>query len=438
MSPRQAKSIPAQARIKTLNHDGKGVARVDNKAVFIGDALPGETVLFHYTRRGRHYDEGVLEEVLQPSVSRVSPRCGHYATCGGCCLQHLSGEVQIEVKQAMLLQDLARIGSVTPEHVLLPLTADQWGYRRKARLGIRYVRKKGRLLVGFRERQGRYLADLGRCEVLHPSVGLRLQALATLIQGLNTFEHIPQVEVAVGDGRPALVLRHLQPLEDRDLAKLRHFERWYSLAVYLQPGGPATARPLSDGQGRLSYRLPEHDVDIAFSPTDFIQVNGAVNRKLVSLVVELMDAQPGESALDLFCGVGNFTLPMARRFQRVTAVEGDDGLVQRARDNAARHGLTHVDVHTCDLSGGLGGQSWWREGAHKVLLDPPRTGAREVVEALSPVKPRRIVYVSCNPATLARDARLLVHQQGYRLTQVAAVDMFPHTAHVEAVAVFDK
>ena len=436
--PKKPEQKLYQADVTALSSEGRGVARVDNKAVFIDDALPGDTVLFHYTRRKRHYDEGVMDTVVAPSPERVEPACRHFALCGGCCLQHLAGAEQIKVKQTQMLEDLTRIGGVTPEQILTPVTAGQWGYRRKARLGVRYVIKKGRLLVGFREKQGRYIADLSRCEVLHPAVGLRLQALRTLIQGLKAYAHIPQIEIAVGDDRAALVFRHLQPLEAEDLDRLRQFGRWYALAIYLQPGGMDSVTPLWPEDPRLSYRLPAHGVVIRFLPTDFIQVNADINRRLVDLVMKLFDPQAGEHALDLFCGVGNFTLPMARAFGHVTGVEGDSGLVQRARDNAAHNGISNAAFHTWDLNMDMRQQPWWPGAIDKVLLDPPRTGAREAVTALAGMKPTRIVYVSCNPATLARDADILVHQHGYRLSSVAAVDMFPHTAHVEGVAVFDK
>ncbi len=427
-----------QADITALSSEGRGVARVDGKAVFIDNALPGDTVTFHYTRRKRHYDEGIMDAVLAPSPSRVEPSCHHFTLCGGCCLQHLASGEQIDIKQTQLLADLTRIGGVTPGQVLPPLTAVQWGYRRKARLGVRYVIKKGRLLVGFREKQGRYIAELSRCDVLDPAVGLRLQALQNLIQGLKAYEHIPQVEIAVGDDLAALVFRHLQPLESDDLDKLRRFGQWYSMAIYLQPGGMDSVRPLWPEAPRLRYSLPAHGVEIRFEPTDFIQVNAEINRRLVDLVMQLFEPRPGEHALDLFCGVGNFTLPMARAFGHVTGVEGDAALVRRARDNAILNGISNAAFHTWDLNMDMRQQPWWPGAIDKVLLDPPRTGAREAVTALADMNPARIVYVSCNPATLARDADILVHQHGYRLGSVAAVDMFPHTAHMEAVAVFDK
>lgn len=436
--PKKTEQKLYQADITALTSEGRGVARVDNKAVFIDGALPGDTVSFRYTRRKRHYDEGVVDEVMTPSQWRVEPACRHFTLCGGCRLQHLAGGKQISTKQTQLLEDLARIGGVTPEQVLPPVTAAQWGYRRKARLGVRYVIKKGRLLVGFRERQGRYIADLSRCEVLHPAVGMRLQALRTLIRGLTAYEHIPQVEIAVGDDQAALVFRHLQPLDVEDMDELRRFGQWYSMAVYLQPGGVDSVTPLWPESPRLSYRLPAHDVEIVFAPTDFIQVNGNINRQLVDLVMRLFDPQPGEHALDLFCGVGNFTLPMARAFTHVTGVEGDAGLVQRAKDNATLNGISNTSFHAWDLNTDMIRQPWWPDAIGKVLLDPPRTGAREALTALVALNPSRIVYVSCNPATLARDADILVHRHGYRLSKVTAVDMFPHTAHVEGVGVFEK
>lgn len=438
MPSKQSHHQQRQALIESVSHEGRGVARVENKAVFIDGGLPGETVSFHYIRRRRHYDEGALDEVREPSPLRIDPRCSHFPMCGGCRLQYLNDSGQIDTKQSLLLEALARIGGVTPEHVLPPVTGNPWGYRRKARIGVRYVVKQGRLLVGFRERQGKYLADLSRCEVLHPAIGLRLQALRGLIAGLSAYRHIPQVEVAVGDTRPALVFRHLQPLDEYDREKLRRFGRWYSICIYLQPGGPGTVAQLWPGDAQLSYRLPDQDIDIVFSPTDFIQVNGPVNRKLVRLVLELLDPRPDERALELFCGLGNFTLPMARKFAYVTGVEGDGDLVQRARDNAARNAVVNADFYVWNLEREMRDQPWWRDDVNKVLLDPPRTGAEAAVAALAGINPARIVYVSCNPSTLARDARVLVRDHGYRLHRVAAVDMFPHTAHIEAVALFDR
>jgi 23S rRNA (uracil1939-C5)-methyltransferase len=438
MLPKVANTPHLTASVTALTSEGRGVARVDNKAVFIDDALPGDRVSFHYTRRKRHYDEGALDAVLEPSPWRVEPPCRHHGRCGGCCLQHLAGVEQIRIKQTQLVEDLARIGGVQPGQVLPLLTGEQWGYRRKARLGVRYVIKKGKLLVGFREKQGRYLADVSRCDVLHPAVGLRLQALQSLIAGMKAYQHIPQIEVAVGDDGAALVFRHLQPLEPDDLDKLRRFARWYAMAVFLQPGSEDSVTPLWPEHSRLGYRLPSHDLEIRFGPTDFIQVNADINRRLVDLVMGLFEPRPGERALDLFCGVGNFTLPMARAFGEVTGVEGDAGLVGRASENAAHNGIANATFHVWDLSTDMQHQPWWPVAVDKVLLDPPRTGAREAVTAIAFLKPARIIYVSCNPATLARDADTLVHRHGYRLSAVAAVDMFPHTAHMEAVAVFDR
>lgn len=436
MATKERSQRRAEAHVEALNHEAKGVARVAGKAVFIDGALPGEDVVFHYTGRKRHFDEGSLDEVLAPSPARVEPRCRHFGLCGGCCLQHLSAEGQLSHKQATVLETLGRVGHVTPEQVLPPVTAAPWGYRRKARLGVRYVHKKGRVLVGFRERRGRYLADLSGCEVLEPAVGRRLQALQALVAGLDAFDHVPQIEIAVGDAAAALVFRHLQPLGEADRGRLRAFGQWYGIAVYLQPGGPDSVRPLWPAAPRLGYRLPAHDVEIIFEPTDFIQVNGVINRRLVDLVIDLLAPRADENALDLFCGVGNFTLPMARRFRQVIGVEGDERLVRRASQNAAHNGITNARFHTWDLAREMTGQPWWPAGIHKVLLDPPRTGAREAIEALASLAPARIVYVSCNPATLARDADLLVNGHGYRLTRAGAVDMFPQTAHMEAIAVF--
>jgi 23S rRNA (uracil1939-C5)-methyltransferase len=432
-------SEPAQAFVESLSHDGRGVARVEGRAVFIDGSLPGETVAFRYTRLRRDFAEGRVEEVLEPSPERVEPFCAHFGVCGGCALQHLAPEAQIRHKETQLLEQLKRIGKVEPVKVWEPLTGPVAGYRCKARLGVKFVAKKGRVLVGFREKSSALLADLKRCPVLHPAVGEKLEALAGLIFSLGLRENIPQIEVALGDDRHALVFRVMDDPNRDDLARLSDFGAAHGFDIYLQRHGPASLSPLyPENPPPPGYALEDFDVDFRFQPGEFTQVNPAINRAMVARALELLDPRPEETVLDLFCGLGNFTLPLARRAREATGVEGDAGLVERARANARRNGLENVRFHAADLFHPVTGQGWAERSYDKLLLDPSRTGAREILEHVSRWKPSRVVYVSCNPATLARDAEILVHSLGYRLTGAGVMDMFPHTAHVESIALFER
>jgi 23S rRNA (uracil1939-C5)-methyltransferase len=441
---RRRKKLPAepqQAAIESLTHDGRGVTHVAGKVVFVAGALPGEEVMFRYTGRHGSYDEGDVLEVLQASPQRITPRCAHFGICGGCSLQHLSPADQIAAKQARLLDNLSRMGQVAPDEVLPPLTAEAWGYRRKARLGVRYMPREQVVRVGFRERNSRFLADLKRCDVLHPAVGERIGALAELVNRLSIRDQIPQIEVAVGDDNVALVFRHLAELSGADKDALCAFGREHEMVIFLQPGGPRTVQRLWPPQAepeavKLSYRLPAYDVELCFEPTDFTQVNQPLNRLMIDRALALLDPQPEERILDLFCGLGNFSLPLARRAGHVVGVEGEAGLVERARENARRNGQDNVEFHVADLTADLAAEPWYGAGFDKLLLDPPRSGAAVVVENLPAPLPRRIVYVSCDPATLARDAGTLVKGLGYRLVSAGVMDMFPHTAHVESIALF--
>ncbi len=439
MSRRKQKSLPTtpvRVTINSLAHDGRGVARVDNKTVFIAGALPGEEVEFTYSAIHRNFDEGETVTVLQASPERVTPRCPHFGVCGGCAMQHLAPEAQICYKQQVLLDDFKHLGKVAPKAVMPPLLGPHWGYRRKARLGVKYVAKKGKVLVGFRERNSAFLADLGRCEVLHPSVGERITALAEVIGGLSVRDKIPQIEVAVDDTTTALALRNLVELPEDDKAALIDFAQRHGLGLYLQPGGPDSLQPLWPEQIALHYVLEKYDVGFSFKPGDFTQVNTDINRQMIDRAIELLDLQAEDRVLDLFCGLGNFTLPLARRCREVVGVEGEAKLVARARDNAAANGLENVQFHAADLAGDLEHSPWWKPGFDKVLLDPPRSGAQETLAHIAKMKVGRIVYVSCNPSTLARDAGILVNEFGYRLEQAGVMDMFPHTAHVESIALF--
>ncbi len=430
---------PVAATVESLSHDGRGVAHIEGKAVFLHGALPGEEVRFTYTAKQRRFDEGVVCEVIKSSPDRVVPRCPHFGVCGGCSLQHMAPAAQILAKQQILQESLRRIGDVTPGEILPPLVNESpWGYRRKARLGVKYVAKKGRVLVGFRERGSSFITDLSRCEVLHPLVGELITSLAEMIAGLSIRDRIPQIEVAMGDRHCVLVFRLLAEPTPEDLHALSEFGVRHGVAVYHQRGGPDSVAPITGEETALSYALPEFRLEIRFLPTDFTQVNSGLNRLMVSRAIELLAPEPEERILDLFCGVGNFTLPLARRCQEVVGVEGDAELVARARENALHNGLHNVRYYTANLYEPLEKEPWLRDRFDRALLDPPRSGAQEVLAHLPALGIRRIVYVSCYPGTLARDAGELVHRHGYRLTAAGVMDMFPHTAHVESIALFEK
>jgi len=429
---------PVEVAIDSLSHDGRGVGRIDGKAVFVDGALPGERVRCRLVAKHRTYDEGVAETVIEASPLRVEPRCAHAGVCGGCSLQHLAPEAQIDAKQQVLLDNLARIGKVAPGDILPPLRGPHWGYRTKARLGAKFVRKQQRALVGFREKHKPYLAELTRCEVLHPLIGERIAGLTELIGSLEARERIPQIEIAVGDEAAALVFRNLDPLSEHDMGLLRDYGERTGLHIHLQPAGPDSVHLLWPERSELTYALPAYGLRLAFQPTDFTQVNRAINGAMIDLTLELLDVQPDDRVLDLFCGLGNFTLPLARRCAHVVGVEGEAGLVQRARDNAARNGVGNAEFHAADLAGDVHIYPWLKQGFDKLLLDPPRSGAMEVMPVIARLGFRRIVYVSCNPGSLARDAGLLVHEHGYRLVRAGVMDMFPHTTHVESIAVFER
>ncbi|MBS0569251.1 MAG: 23S rRNA (uracil(1939)-C(5))-methyltransferase RlmD [Proteobacteria bacterium] len=424
--------------ITDLSHDGRGVAHVNGKAVFVTGALAGERVRARFSGKHRHYDEAVVEEVLQASPDRVAPRCSHFGICGGCVLQHLSPQAQIAAKQRTLLDNLERIGKVAPKSILPPLADSPWGYRRKARLSVKFVEKKGRVLVGFRETNGRYVADIARCETLLPSVGERIADIAGLIETLDGKRDIPQIEVAIGDTLAVLVFRHLQPLSEHDRTALIEFGRRWNLGIFLQPGGIDSVAPLWPENAQLTFRLPNCDVELEFKPLDFVQVNAGMNRAMIDHALALLDPQPTDRVLDLFCGLGNFTLPLARRAAQVIGVEGEAGLVRRAGENARRNGIANAQFFAADLATDPRDAAWAKRDHDLLLLDPPRSGAEAVLEFLPRKSVRRVVYVSCHPGSLARDAGTLVNRHGFTLSAAGAMDMFPHTAHVESIAVFDR
>ena len=429
--------------IVDLSHDGRGVGRVEGKTVFVAGALAGETVRARQTGRNRHFDEAETLAVLRAAPERVTPRCAHFGVCAGCVLQHLAEDKQILAKQRVLLENLQRIGNVQPETVLAPLTDAAWGYRRKGRFSVRFVEKKGRTVIGFRELNPRFVAELSECHTIIPELAAQLPALTALVESMDGKRTIPQIEFIAGDGPVALVFRHLEPLNEADRQRLVEFARSTGFALLLQPGGVESVQPLFPEQIALEFAIPSYDLRLAFRPLDFIQVNAGLNQAMIARAVELLDPQPEERILDLFCGLGNFTLPLARRAGHVVGVEGEAGLVARARENAQRNGIANAEFHAADLAKDLASESWMRgsagqRGFDKLLLDPPRAGAAEVLAQLPLKGVRRIVYVSCHPGSLARDAGFLVRERGYKLKAAGAMDMFPQTAHVESIALFEK
>lgn len=434
----QASAGPFEITIENLSHEGAGIARqADGKTIFIADALPGERVRYRRTQRKSDFDQGRLLEILQAAPERVIPPCRYFGTCGGCSLQHLDPAAQVEFKQRGLLDNLARIGRLQPEQILLPLVGPTLGYRRRARLAVRYDHKAGQIRLGFQARDSREITALGACLILDPVFGDRLTELADLINALSVREQIPQIEVAVGDDASAMVLRVLREPNASDRERLADFAHSTDIGIWLQRQDAGELQALVPGTPSLHYRLPAHDVEIQFAPSDFVQINAEVNRRMVDQALSLLALRPHERALDLFAGLGNFSLPIARQVEQVVAVEGEQRLVEQGRRNAGINGLANVQHYQSDLNLAGESEAWLRMDYDAVLLDPPRTGARAILPLIAARTPSRILYVSCHPGTLARDAALLAHEHGYRLRAAGIVDMFPHTSHVESMALFE-
>jgi 23S rRNA (uracil1939-C5)-methyltransferase len=447
-------AAPAEwLHVESLDLDGQGVAhRADGKVVFAEGALPGEDVQVDVRRRKNQWEQGVMTALRRESAQRVRPACPHFGThagaCGGCKVMHLHPAAQVAVKQRVLEDQLWHLAKVRPERILRPIEGPAFGYRYRARLSVRHVAKKGGVLVGFHERKSSYVADMASCAVLPPHVSNLLVPLRELIGAMRARDRVPQIELAVGDTVTALVLRHLEPLSDADLQRLREFAQAHGVQWWLQPRGPDSAHPLDEGGPQLAYALPEFGLSMPFEPTDFTQVNPHINTVLVGRALRLLDPQASERVIDWFCGLGNFTLPIATRAREVLGIEGSDTLARRAASNARRNGLEgRVSFASANLFEVTRDALVGHGHADKWLVDPPREGAFALAKALAELRvdpapgwgpPSRIVYVSCNPATLARDAGLLVHHAGYACTAAGAVNMFPHTAHVESIAVFDR
>jgi len=434
---RKVKAKTYELDIETLSHEGRGISHFDNKIIFTRGALPGEKVIANRSLSRAKFEEADVVEILTSSPDRIEPKCAVYGICGGCSFQHLSSENQINAKQTWLRSAFMGQAKTEPKEWLDPLQVISWGYRRKARLGVRYVHKKEKVLVGFRERKSSFITVMERCEVLHPSLGDNLTVLGECIGKLSVKSQIPQIEVAIAQHDTILILRHLEPLTTEDEAVLRDCAEQLSITWYTQSGGMNTVKPL-DKVVNLSYSLPEYKIEMAFLPTDFTQVNFELNQKMLSLALSLLELCNEDKVIDLFCGLGNFTLPIARYAKSVVGVEGDSGLIERAKENAQRNGIENALFYKADLFEEVEGYEWFRgQTYNKALIDPARTGAIEIVKLLPKLGVERLVYVSCNPATLARDTAKLL-ELGYQLEKAGVMDMFPQTAHVESIALFVK
>lgn len=435
MGRRKFKPKTYELDIESLSHEGRGVAHIDDKVVFVSGALPGEKVAAQRTYTRSKFEEAEVIEVISPSPDRINPKCEVYGVCGGCSFQHLSSNDQIKAKHEWLSSAFKQQGNVEPKSWLEPLQDISWGYRRKARLGVRYVAKKEKVLVGFREKKSSFITNMSRCEVLHPSIGNHLEDLSRCIERLSIKSHIPQIEVAISEDGVVLILRHLIPLTAKDEQILIDCASELNIIWYTQSGGIETVKPL-DISKTLSYKLPNYGIEVEFLATDFTQVNFSINQKMINIAIEMLDLNKKDVVIDLFCGLGNFTLPIAKHVKQVVGVEGDLGLIERAKNNANNNNIVNAKFYKADLFKDVEGFSWFRgKKYNKALIDPARTGAIEIVELLPKLGVERIVYVSCNPSTLARDTNRLI-EIGYKLEKAGVMDMFPQTSHVESIALF--
>ena len=436
---KQLPETPVKVTIESLAHDGRGVTHVDGKVIFIDEALPGEEIEFIYTDSRKDYAEGKVTTLFSRAADRVDAECAHFGICGGCSFQHVNSSAQIRIKQDLLIDQFKRIGKVEVTDLWQPLEGPHWGYRRKARMGVKYVAKKNRVLVGFRERRHPYLAEIDSCIVMHPLVGTKLLALGEMISGLTIRDKIPQIEVAIGDEQCVLSIRVLEPPTFADQDRMRTFGHAHNMSLCLQSKGPDTIVPL-DGEPVIipTYTLPDQDLEFKFKPAMFTQVNYEINKQMINRVLETLNLNKDDTVLDLFCGLGNFTLPMAKYAGRVVGIEGDHPLVNHAKENAHHNGITNAEFYAADLSKDISDQPWANQKYNKIMLDPSRAGASEVLQYFKKWQPEQIVYVSCNPSTLARDAGILVNELGYKLVKAGVMDMFPQTGHVESMALFIK
>ncbi len=451
-STRRRNKLPTEAvelQVQRLSHDGRGVASINGKIAFVDGALTGETASARYVARHKQYDELRAETILVSAAERVEPPCAYASVCGGCAMQHLHPDAQIQLKERVLHEQMQHIGGLQEYEHLPALRSQSVGYRRKARLAVRYVMKKDAMLVGFREKNSTFIAQMDDCAVLNPRVARLIAPLRVFLAARDCRYTVPQIEVAVGEveghdsrgvhapDEVALIVRHLEPLTPADQQAFSDLAREHGVTLYLQPGGSDSVHRLwpAQGEDRLHYFLPQLGLRMAFHPTDFTQVNGELNLDMIARALEMLDPQKDETILDLFCGLGNFTLPLATRSRHVVGVEGSDEMVRRGFENARANGLDNVEFHAANLCVDFGSSTWAAQRYDKILLDPPRSGALEIIPVIAAMRARKILYISCNPATLARDAGELV-KHGYRLTRAGVMDMFPHTSHVESIAEF--
>ena len=432
---RKVKPKVYEISIESLSNEGRGISHYDDKIIFTRGALPGERVIASRSLSRAKYEEADVVDILESSPDRIEPKCDVYGICGGCSFQHLSSKNQINAKQSWLKSAFMGQAKIEPKKWLQPLQVESWGYRRKARLGVRYVAKKEKVLVGFRERKSSFITVMSRCEVLHPSLGDNLELLGECIGKLSIKKHVPQIEVAIAELDTILILRHLEPMTKGDESILKEYGDKLGITWYTQSGGLETIKPLIEPVN-LTYSITDHNIEMSFLPNDFTQVNFALNQKMINLAIELLDLNSEDEVIDLFCGLGNFTLPISRYVKRIVGIEGDSGLVERAKENAKMNEVSNASFYKADLFEDVSGFEWFRgQKYNKALIDPARTGAIEIVELLPKLSIERLVYVSCNPATLARDTARLI-ELGFSLMSAGVMDMFPQTAHVESIALF--
>lgn len=435
---------PIEVVIEDLSHDGRGIARINGKVMFVNGALPGEKVMVKHTGGNKNFEEGITLEVLQASEDRVEAQCKFYDVCNGCTMMHLSPKKQIEFKQNTLKQNLLKMAKLQPQSWLEPLTADSWHYRRRARLSVRWVIAKDKVLVGFREKIGRYVADMDYCEILQKPLDDLLAPLAVMIEKLFIRQHIAQIEASIADDDVALIVRHLKPIREDDEKILLDFAKQHNVRIYSQSKGPKTIFEMTDSSTDgttdtskpLFFDMPAYNIRMEFLPSDFIQVNAKMNEKMIAQTMDLLNINTDDVILDLFCGLGNFTLPLATQVKEVVGIEGEKTLVERADHNAQLNKLENISFHVADLRRNHENSEWFKKEYTKVLIDPPRSGAWEVLPLIAQTKADTLLYVSCHPASLARDTDRLVNELGFKLVKAGVMDMFPHTSHVESMALF--
>lgn len=443
MAKRRRKKLPdiptEPVLVERLSHEGRGIANINGKTLFLRNALPQEEVLFSYTDTHAKFAEGYAREINNPSKERMTPKCKHYNRCGGCSTQHIGHDTQLQLKKKTLQENFQHFAGIELTSQMEPITGDIWHYRGKARLSCRYLSHANKVFLGFREINSRLITAGEHCPILHEKFSDLFEPLGTLISQLSCASDIPQVELSTGDNDQAIILRHLKPLESIDIEKLIKFGELQKLHIYLQPKGMDSIHKIypEDGSDRLSYSLPEHQTTLQFHPTDFTQVNSDVNRKMVNQAISLLAPEDDDKVLDLFSGIGNFSLPIAKQCAEVVAVEGSELMVERGNENAKLNKINNIQFYSADLFKSIDNLPWSNEKFAKILLDPPRSGAEEIVKQINRFGAKRIVYVSCNPATLARDTKILI-EQGYELIKAGIIDMFPHTSHVESMALFEK